>query len=47
VVGLSGTTVLFHDPARGKLIRESLGHFQRRWRSTDNWVLLATPRQLP
>lgn len=45
VVGLSETTIIFHDPARGKLMTESLGRFMRHWQPTDNWVLLATPRQ--
>jgi predicted double-glycine peptidase len=45
VVGVSDTTVIFHDPARGKLLIESLGRFMRHWQPTDNWVLLATPRQ--
>ena len=45
MAGLSDSHALYHDPARGKLIREPLAKFQRHWQATGNWVLLATPRQ--
>jgi ABC-type bacteriocin/lantibiotic exporter with double-glycine peptidase domain len=47
VVGLSDSDVTFHDPSRGKLITESLDRFQREWKATGNWTLLAVPRQAP
>jgi predicted double-glycine peptidase len=47
VVGLSDADVTLHDPSRGKLITESLDRFEREWKATDNWTLLAVPRQAP
>ena len=44
VVGASDSTILFHDPARGKLIELRLPVFMRQWETTGYWVLLATPR---
>jgi predicted double-glycine peptidase len=43
VVGIGNSAVYFHDPARGKLSREDLQRFQREWKSTDAWTLLALP----
>lgn len=45
VAGLDGKGVWLNDPARGKLIREELAPFQAAWKATDNWTLLAVPRQ--
>lgn len=45
VVGLADEAVLFHDPVRGKLIHQSSAEFQREWKETGNWSLLAIPRQ--
>ena len=45
VVGISDTAVFLNDPARGKLTQESLQSFERSWKLTRNWALLAVPRQ--
>ena len=44
VTGASDSTILFHDPARGKLMEQRLPGFLRQWESTGYWTLLATPR---
>ncbi len=44
VVGAQESAILLHDPARGKLIREDLRRFQRDWKATGNWTMLAVPR---
>ena len=45
VAGLDDKAVWLNDPARGKLMREELAPFQAAWKATDNWTLLAVPRQ--
>ena len=45
VVGIADGAVLLNDPARGKLVREDLPRFERAWKATRNWALLAVPRQ--
>jgi predicted double-glycine peptidase len=45
VAGVDGDTVWLNDPTRGKLIPERLGRFQASWDFTENWSLLAVPRQ--
>ncbi len=37
--------VLVNDPERGKLVRAERGEFERAWKGTGNWTLLAVPRQ--
>jgi len=37
--------VLLNDPERGKLVRAERGEFERAWKGTGNWTLLAVPRQ--
>ena len=46
VVGLdrAGETVLLNDPERGKLIRVERAEFEKEWKRTDNWTLLAVPK---
>jgi predicted double-glycine peptidase len=36
--------VLVNDPERGKLIRMERDQFEKAWKGTQNWTLLATPR---
>lgn len=43
VAGIDASAVYFHDPVRGKLLREELGKFQREWHATGGWTLLAVP----
>lgn len=45
VVGISSSTVLFHDPVRGKLSGESFAPFLRQWAGAQNWLLVATPHR--
>ena len=47
VAGLESDTIVLNDPTRGKLFREDLGRFLRQWSVTDNWTLLAVPRDTP
>jgi uncharacterized protein YvpB len=47
VVGLDKDGVRVNDPARGKLIAENLEAFEAAWKVTENWALLAVPRQVP
>jgi predicted double-glycine peptidase len=35
--------VLVNDPERGKLLRMDRSEFEKVWRGTDNWTLLAVP----
>lgn len=35
--------VLVNDPERGKLLRIERDEFEKSWRGTENWVLLAVP----
>lgn len=45
VVGAGEDEVWLNDPARGKLFREKTGKFLEAWEATENWALLALPRQ--
>ena len=46
VVGLerANEAVLLNDPERGKLIRVERAEFEKEWKRTDNWTLLAVPK---
>ena len=46
IVGLEGAdeAVLVNDPERGKLVRIERFEFEKEWKRTDNWTLLAVPR---
>ncbi len=46
VTGLdaSARTVLVNDPARRKLLKEDWQEFERQWRVTNHWTLLAVPQ---
>jgi ABC-type bacteriocin/lantibiotic exporter with double-glycine peptidase domain len=37
--------VLLNDPERGKLFRVERSEFEKEWRRTDNWTLLAVPKR--
>ncbi|MCL5669750.1 MAG: C39 family peptidase [Acidobacteria bacterium] len=45
VVGLDWQehVVLVNDPAQRKLLKMDRSRFEKRWRATDNWTLLAVP----
>jgi predicted double-glycine peptidase len=47
VVGLDlqRERVLLNDPARKKLVQMDRKRFENSWKTTDNWTLLALPRQ--
>ena len=45
VAGIDRDGVWLNDPARGKLVREDLARFEAAWKQTDQWSLLAVPRQ--
>ena len=45
VVGKTDKVVTMHDPTRGKLFQEDLPRFQKEWKATGNWTLLAVPRR--
>ncbi len=36
--------VLVNDPERGKLIRIGRAEFEKEWKRTENWTLLAVPK---
>lgn len=36
--------VLLNDPARRKLLKEGRAEFERDWKATHNWTLLAVPQ---
>lgn len=46
VVGLDGegSLVLVNDPAQRKLLKQERSDFEREWKGTGNWTLLAIPR---
>lgn len=35
--------VLINDPAQRKLLKEDVSRFEREWKGTDRWTLLAVP----
>ncbi|HET7205827.1 MAG TPA: C39 family peptidase [Terriglobales bacterium] len=37
--------VLTNDPAQRKLLKEDRANFEKEWKATRNWTLLAVPRQ--
>lgn len=45
VVGLDQPerVVLVNDPAQRKLLKEDQSQFEREWKATENWTLLAVP----
>lgn len=45
VAGIDDTqgVVLVNDPARRKLLKMDRASFERQWKVTDNWTLLAVP----
>ena len=47
VVGLDleRERVLLNDPARKKLVQMDRKQFEKSWKSTNNWTLLAVPQQ--
>lgn len=45
VVGLADDKVWLNDSARGKLFTEDLPRFEVEWKATQDWALLAVPRQ--
>ena len=47
VVGIDGKqdAVLLNDPERGKLFRVERAEFEKEWLRTNNWTLLAVPKQ--
>lgn len=48
VSGLDGPDiVLVNDPAQRKLLKVDRASFERAWKGTGNWTLLAVPRQNP
>jgi predicted double-glycine peptidase len=40
------TAVLVHDPERGKMLRVERSEFEKGWRGTEAWTLLAVPHRL-
>jgi predicted double-glycine peptidase len=46
IVGLDSVdeAVLLNDPERGKLIRVERQEFEKEWKRTENWTLLAVPK---
>ncbi|MBC7852058.1 MAG: C39 family peptidase [Pirellulaceae bacterium] len=44
VVGVDDKTVWLNDSARGKLVRDDLESFEKAWRLSENWAMLAVPR---
>ncbi len=44
-VGREPDAVLLNDPERGKLFRVERVEFEKEWHRTDNWTLLAVPKQ--
>ena len=37
--------VLINDPSERKLVKQSRPEFEKEWKATDHWTLLALPRQ--
>lgn len=44
VAGIDTDILLLNDPARRKLIKYARSDFEREWKATSNWMLLALPR---
>ena len=48
VVGVDGNkVVLINDPAQRKLLKVDSASFDKEWKATGNWTLLAVPRTSP
>ena len=47
VVGFDadGSLVLVNDPGQRKLLKQERSDFEREWKGTGNWTLLAIPRE--
>jgi predicted double-glycine peptidase len=46
LTGLDGReVVLVNDPAQRKLLKVDRASFERAWKGTGNWTLMAVPRQ--
>jgi predicted double-glycine peptidase len=43
-LGRNQDSVLLNDPARGKLIKENGGRFEKEWKATGHWTLLVLPQ---
>lgn len=41
--GLEGDAVLLHDAADRRFVKRSRAEFEKQWRGTGNWTLLALP----
>jgi len=44
VAGIENDNLLLNDPARRKLLKYTRSGFEREWKATSNWTLLALPR---
>lgn len=44
VAGIDNDILLLNDPARRKLLKYARSDFEREWKATSNWMLLAVPR---
>ena len=44
VAGIDNDILLLNDPARRKLLKYARSDFEREWKATSNWTLLAVPR---
>jgi ABC-type bacteriocin/lantibiotic exporter with double-glycine peptidase domain len=44
VTGLDPQQVLTNDPAQRKLLKQDRSEFEKQWRGTGNWTLLAVPQ---
>jgi predicted double-glycine peptidase len=44
VAGIDNDILLLNDPARRKLLKYARPDFEREWKATSNWTLLAVPR---
>ena len=46
VVGVDDpdAVILLNDPAQRKLLKEARAQFEREWKATGNWMLLAVPK---
>ena len=43
VTGLEQDVVMKHDPAERRLLKQHRGDFERDWKASGNWTLLAVP----
>ncbi len=46
VIGVEGSRVVFHDPARRARVVMDAQPFQAAWQNTGNWMLIATPERI-